>query len=381
LISVLDGRMLKRLTLRRPAAMASANANAMWLLPTELLLIIFKYLPQKDWLPLLYTCRRMRTIVEPLLYMDIVIPPQRRRHAVSELLRTLDHRTELPGYVYSFDGFIRPMFSQAAQPLHLRESFTPTRTLPWSTKHYTPNEKEFDQLLIRVLSKTHNLRSLCLRDSGLFWRLSCSKIIHAITRLPITSLTLMSQEVMDSGYLIPHIRQLPLLERFEFRSSHLRIGSIPPDCMPRVKHLVSCPEDAMKIVPGRPVSSLGLVIYKERPYQTPMDWSSLTASAMPIKRLTIVFEAEHQTIDTVLGLAATYGGHVEELILKRIQYGGSFFHALHENVPRFRSLRTLRIEDWDPTGMPSLNPQELDGALVEHCRTACPGLQDISASR
>ncbi|KAG9032560.1 hypothetical protein FRB95_001225 [Tulasnella sp. JGI-2019a] len=260
-------------------------------LPVEMILMIMRHLNPRDMYSALQTCHAMRSIVETCLYAHIFIPPHPHVRT-AKLLRTLHTRPDLAHNIISFGGSLYPVSPKPQFP----RVITPTSLVKnwyqmWSTKQPDP------QLTVISIHRMVNAKTLTLCDFAWLGTVSETLVRDAIcSTISFTSLTTLIIDGRDffrsgrpPGYsreLSLIIRHQPLLERLELRSGDWDLGPwILPTDVPRLTHLTSLPEEAIILVPRRPIKSLILRDMVELPDQ--VFWGALAASASPIHTLKI----------------------------------------------------------------------------------------------
>ncbi|KAG8994076.1 hypothetical protein FRB94_010176 [Tulasnella sp. JGI-2019a] len=174
-----------------------------------------------------------------------------------------------------------------------------------------------------------NVRSLTLHDFRWLGTTSQTRICEAICSTPsFTSLTALAIQGRDFFQSRRHsdcdfqlsliLRHQPLLERLELRSGNWDLERwILPTDVPHLTHLMSRPEEAKALVPGRPITSLVLGNILAMPDQD--FWEALTMSTSRIDILKVEI-LECEVLLPFLQLLSINLQDVQELILDGAGY-------------------------------------------------------------
>ncbi|KAG8999099.1 hypothetical protein FRB94_006435 [Tulasnella sp. JGI-2019a] len=354
-------------------------------LPVELLLMIIRHLSHRDMLSTLQTCQSMRRIVETRLYMHLLTPFDDLR--MVKLLRTLHTRPDLAHNIITFDGSLYPALQKPRFP----RVVTPTSLVKNWYQRWSMIRRERTLSHMTVTSILHmvNVRSLTLRDFRWLKTTSAQTLIsHAIcstVSLPsLTSLTIHGSDFRPEtkpNYVIQLsliLRYQPFLERLELRSGEWDLERwIFPTDLPRLTHLMSGPEEAKVLVPGRPITSLALRKLSVVPR---MDvWVALTTSTSPIHALKVDV-LQHDVLLSILHFISSHLQDVEDLTLNGPTY--ETLPLLTQGFPSLPSLRILHVTLWVHLGceMESVCTTLREGRradLVTRLRSECPEFKSL----
>ncbi|KAG9033123.1 hypothetical protein FRB95_000541 [Tulasnella sp. JGI-2019a] len=241
----------------------------------------------------------MRSVAEVHLYQHIVIPWYQRRR-ITPLLRTLRDRQDLAEVVLSFQGYLIPKFRQ---PNTLR------RGLGWMSwfvrrrRGGTFVEEQmisnFGPLLDDVLGSMKNLHNLIVYDLELSMPLENVLFLrNATPQLSLTHLKIghpndyiyaigQQPTVLIAYEILLFLRHQPLLEHLGLSGNHESLAGqqLLPSDVPSLRSLRGVPSDIMKIVPGRPITSLNVCDTPNEP--TTELWAKLLASTASISAITL----------------------------------------------------------------------------------------------
>ncbi|KAG8994008.1 hypothetical protein FRB94_010206 [Tulasnella sp. JGI-2019a] len=318
-------------------------------LPTELLLAIAGNLHIGDLQQLLRVCRATKPVAESRMYQHIVIR-WFRRDKIVPLLETLHDRQDLARQVISFEGylFLDPRVLVRAR----RESRRSIRFMRWLRGAETVEEQifsRFSSVLAGALDNMTNLRNLFVYDLWYGISLNAHLMRNAAPRMSLTYLQigppfdgLNGPPVASAGReLLFLLREQPLLERLTLPGTHQSLAGqqLLPSDIPSLRCLDGVASDIIKIIPGRPVTSLNVCETADEP-ATEL-WGKLNASTQPITRITL-----HIVRNDLLDL--NLKGMVKNLpLLRNLTLigvrGDKDYEVILANVRLFGSLRSLTV--------------------------------------
>lgn len=273
-------------------------------LPAELVFQILQGLEHASALCLLKTCRTMRSVVETHLYTSLQLDYS-RRNRITKLVRTLCERPDLAKVVSSFNGHLVPFWPEAigaTGPHDLRPAATNHSRLTkekWRGQKLQAVQKEYEEMLAMALRSMTSLRTLCSSDfGGGTWRGCFTMIRNTISpHVKLTTLQIHSSYYTRGSHLAADrtivadaiwefLQQQPSIETLALPAACLPLG-LQPQVMdlPRLHALIAGPDDARKLVPGRPVETFRLLTLPE--YEISETWADLTAGSVPLKSVTV----------------------------------------------------------------------------------------------
>ncbi|KAG8998361.1 hypothetical protein FRB94_006934 [Tulasnella sp. JGI-2019a] len=353
-------------------------------LPTELLFLIAETLEADDLQRFLRVCRAMRSVAEVHLYQHIVIPWYQRRR-ITPLLRTLRDRQDLAEVVLSFQGYLIPKFRQ---PNTLR------RGLGWMSwfvrrrRGGTFVEEQmisnFGPLLDDVLGSMKNLHNLIVYDLELSMPLENVLFLrNATPQLSLTHLKIghpndyiyaigQQPTVLIAYEILLFLRHQPLLEHLGLSGNHESLAGqqLLPSDVPSLRSLRGVPSDIMKIVPGRPITSLNVCDTPNEP--TTELWAKLLASTASISAITLHVGQIDQLERNLKGMVE-YMTQLQSLTLIGVREDVDY-EVTSANVSLLPNLQDLTVDLVYPDGFPKL-------FAWDDLHASCPNLERVSIIR
>ncbi|KAG8884102.1 hypothetical protein FRB98_002627 [Tulasnella sp. 332] len=284
---------LKQLFKRQPATQ-NTSTQSIWLLPTELIISIIRYLDLCDTSALLQTCHKMQAITEDYLYANLAIPTVQGVPRTSELMRTLHARPDLSRRVASLEGYLYPLFAKEMAGI--------------STQ--IPNS---------YFTFPSNLRSLYLYDHDWWYNPAFVQARYSLSHLALTSLTIRGSGLRGvrgphhEPNIVPILRLQPILERLDLRLGKWDMESIGPCDIPDLATLSAGTDEARFIVPGRPITSLTLSVKRLEEEEV---WKDISASTRRLTSLTLDVLRCGMLLPQTLEMAAAHMTGVESLTLQ-----------------------------------------------------------------
>ncbi|KAG9033107.1 hypothetical protein FRB95_000525 [Tulasnella sp. JGI-2019a] len=319
----------------------------------------------------------MKPVAEFHLYQHIIII-WFRRDRIALLLVTLRDRPDLARLVLSFEGYLVPreISNQSRQGSGW---FTPSAL--WRQNGRTISGRvvqDFGGLLAKALGNMTNLRSLYIYDMWIDMPSRTTQLLrNAAPRLSLTYLqigppfndtggTPASPAAPIASEILLFLRQQPLLERLTLPGRHESLAGqrLLPSDIPSLRSLDGVASDVMKIVPGRPVTSLNVCETINEP--TTELWAKLDASTKPITRVTLHVNRGDQLDGNLKGMVK-HLTHLRSLTLIGVREDVDH-EVILTNVRLFGNLRNLTIY---PIGSPKFDAWDV----------SCPNLEQVSIIR
>ncbi|KAG8998362.1 hypothetical protein FRB94_006935 [Tulasnella sp. JGI-2019a] len=349
-------------------------------LPTELLQVIIGNLEAGDLQRLLQVCRTVKPVAELCLYQHIVIPASNRCR-IAQLLNTLRDRDDLAILVLSFEGYLIPSFRFPNRPQEGSRTTLSMEALQVENFALMQMISDFQRLLAEVPNRMKNLRKVSMYDleprmSALNAKLlgfaaSQLRLTHLEIRHPHDGLHSEFHPAVSREILL-FLRQQPLLQHLSLPKHHQSLNRqqlLPSDIL-SLKSLDGVASDIMKIVPGRPVTSIDVCETVNEP--TTELWAGLHTSIQPITRLTLCINRSDQ-LDGNLKSMVEHLTQLESLTLIGVR-GDEDYRVTSANVRLFSSLRGLTVDLIYRSGFPKLD-------VWDGLHASCPNLERVSIIR
>ncbi|KIO23140.1 hypothetical protein M407DRAFT_113216 [Tulasnella calospora MUT 4182] len=353
-------------------------------MPSDVLLPIIDGLDMAGKAYLLATCQYLRHLVEPLLYRSLSPDDTWRSCRRVRLLKTLGKRQDLLPLIHSFRGFLIPTSISGPEQ--------PTEEFP--KYDMFPKEEFQDEWLaiaVPLFIQAINIRNLDIKGYSAWgqngrWELYKS-VVYGM-KLNGLALDCSSLGPLDFA---PILRGQPGLTRLELDCPTAQFDGLEKEDVPRLTSFKGTLRQAEIIVPGRPVTKLGVTCVwldecqcvSEHVYQT------LALSSDTIKEFTLVPHQgpNNDTFRPMLQLIRQYLPKIVDLaIIPRYTVSGE---VLLDEIPKFSSIIHLTLsEAWlelpdSITGGPNADPGAFDDGsdwwerFSERLKELCPSLTDF----
>ncbi|KAG8869094.1 hypothetical protein FRB98_002862, partial [Tulasnella sp. 332] len=305
---------------------AKPSSNIFLRLPVELNLEILNYLDTKEVLSVLRTCRAMRTIAEVCLYTHITIGMHQGRR-LSGVVRTLSTRPDLAQRVVTWNGYLFPLLYEPG-----------------------PFRKSSSKLLSKLnspmpLSHMVNLNSLTIHSFNPLWSVSYRRVRPTLDAICLTTLIITGPSFRwpnpnpgDERELAMILKSQPLLQHLELRSGKWDMGEwLSPVDLSHLHSLAAREEDARRLIPGRPITSLTLFDIDKVLDES--SWQELAASSTSTYDLTFCVTRK----DLITPFLQSAAKHLELESLRVTFLPIEHVAKVYENFPVFSRLRSLTV--------------------------------------
>ncbi|KAG8944352.1 hypothetical protein FRC04_002011 [Tulasnella sp. 424] len=287
-------------------------------LPEDILLLFWHHLDKTAKARVVRTCRYLRHLVEPSLYVHLSPFYSWDYNRAKRLHRTLAERPDLIQYIRSYKG---PIVPPPIQPF--RQS-PPKRTLlnilriRKAVESVTPPtlpipETEAFKTAVFIFTKANGIVDLDFLDSY-DW---VSDPIFEPIKTAVSKMALKRLFLWHCVEPTQVLRGQPELEHLEIGWNIHSVEGLDKADIPKLKSLRAALKDASYIVPGRPVEQFELDCRFESNYFDTTLFKSLALSTGPIIKLSICL---HRPLDNpnapgALRIVSQNLPHLEELTI------------------------------------------------------------------
>ncbi|KAG9019047.1 hypothetical protein FRB90_007003 [Tulasnella sp. 427] len=304
-------------------------------IPEDIFLLILDKLDTAALSSLVRTCQQLHVALEPVLYRHITFPPSWTYHREDKLFQTLDQRQDLLPHIRTYHGPFLPLgFTRRLKRRGISKFFTNSRR-DSPPLHETPMLK----VAITIFTQATNIVDLQFNDS----RPWTSEEAYAPIARAVSALSLRRLTIFRTTDLLQTLRDQPELEELELGAVHHGLDGLQPTDVPNLRTLTACLQEAAMLVPGRPIKKLRILSGGGELYD-PL-FRELALSTMPVTELSVDLGGVHgheKLRDTIRLISRTLPD-VECLTLS--VHGGLNGAMILEEVPAFRSIRSLTLED------------------------------------
>ncbi|KAG8994498.1 hypothetical protein FRB94_009837 [Tulasnella sp. JGI-2019a] len=302
-----------------------------------------------------------------------------QRHRIALLFATLRDRPDLARLVLSFEGYLVPRYKISEQSQQGSGRLTSSTLSHQEDKIISGRIiLNFESVLAEALDNMTSLRSLHMYDLWLDIPVKTIQLPRsAAPRLSLTYLqigppfngiegTPSSPAALIACEIVLFLRQQPLLERLTLSGRHESLAGqqLLPSDIPSLRSLDGVASDIMKIVPGRPVTSLNVCEAVDEP--TTELWGNLNVSTKPITRITLHINRSDRLSRNLKGMVK-HLQHLRSLTLIGVREDVDH-EVILTNVCLFGNLRNLTIY---PIGSPKFDAWDV----------SCPNLEQVSIIR
>ncbi|KAG9016707.1 hypothetical protein FRB90_002429 [Tulasnella sp. 427] len=250
-------------------------------LPDYILFMIVYSLSNRNTVSLIRTCRYFRELLEPTLYrhLNVGLPSLLKE----SLHSTLVIRPDLSRSIQSYTDYLGPLpiLSQPSSRWPL------PRQKPKSQNQLVAGSKLYRDI-ITVISQAPNIREINFSGS-VDWAANpiWTQVTQAICQLPLRKLTYSVGTNDNENVLCQLLASQSSLEELVLYGNAPNLVHLGPAALPKLKHLDTMFQEALAIIPGRPIEALRLRCYSTDRDMDATGFRQFTLSRGKIRTVTI----------------------------------------------------------------------------------------------